>query len=511
MTDGSVDGRRSRRSAAWRTFLVCGGLGAAAVAQASATPRIIDRSAWEGGTSAGRVDRSRYEAYVAHRGGVLPNLSRSRLETPPLESHSNAAIPPFARKYGLPCSACHTIWPELNPFGQRFKDNGYQLGNDRDSPIWLNPSYIPLGFRTTPQWRLERTTHQPVDLVPGDATSGPAERTITQSGFDISGADFLMLGTLYKDITFGFVPTFEDGEGVGIETAFVRFDNLFRSTWANLKVGKFELDNLLSEKRALMLSSNGTFYQSYHFVPVGDATDFGLGDNQIGAEWLGHSPNSYTRFSVAALSGTDGVPGLPSGKSYDGSFTVSQAFAAGRLGLERIGGYAYIGRRPTVFETVGGEPVGGTGTENRSFYRVGAVGDFFIGNFELLPLYMHGSDNKDLAGGIQDPTWNGALLELHYYFGPQFALTQRSEIIRMSRQADPANPKSLGNIDAFTFGYRWYPIMFSRAGLAFLGELSITKTIGAPPLSGVGVGLPPLALDTPVRSTSAMLGLDFDF
>jgi hypothetical protein len=510
MTGGPLDNRRSRRSSRFRTLIVSGCLGAGAVTNASAMP--AERSpapSWD--RSSGGTDRSSYEAYVAHRGGVLPNVGRSRLETFRLESHSNAAIPPFARKYGLPCSACHTIWPELNPFGQRFKDNGYQIGNDRDSPIWLNPSYIPLGFRTTPQWRLERTTHQPVDLVPGDAASGTSERTITQSGFDISGADFLMLGTLYKDITFGFVPTFEDGEGVGLEAAFVRFDNLFRSPWANLKIGKFELDNLLSEKRSLMLSSNGTFYQSYHFVPVGDATDFGLGDNQIGAEWLGHSPDSYTRFSLAVLSGVDGVPGLPSGKSYDGSITLSQAFAAGRLGLERVGAYAYVGRRPTAFETVGGEPVGGTGTENRSFYRVGAVGDFFIGNFELLPLFMHGSDDKDLAGGIQDPTWNGALLELHYYFGPQFALTQRSEIIRMSRQADPATPKSLGNIDAFTFGYRWYPIMFSRAGLAVLGELSFTKTIGAPPLSGDGVGLPPLAFDTPVKSTSAMLGLDFDF
>jgi len=30
------------------------------------------------------------------------------------------AIPAFARKYGLACSACHTAWPELNNFGQVF-------------------------------------------------------------------------------------------------------------------------------------------------------------------------------------------------------------------------------------------------------------------------------------------------------------------------------------------------------------------------------------------------------
>src|SRR5271163_332545 len=48
--------------------------------------------------------------------------------------HANA-IPAFARKYGLRCSACHESWPMLNFFGQKFKDNGYQLMNDRDSPI----------------------------------------------------------------------------------------------------------------------------------------------------------------------------------------------------------------------------------------------------------------------------------------------------------------------------------------------------------------------------------------
>jgi hypothetical protein len=486
--------------------MLCGCLWAGLVSNAAAIAPRYGHTGFAREISPGDRDRPDYEAYVVARGAVLPGLRRHAVAI-----HEAAAIPPFARKYGLPCSACHTAWPELNAFGQRFKDNGYQLGNDRDSPIWVNPSYIPFGVRTTPQWRLERTTNQPVDAVPGDPASGTVERTITQSGFDISGADLLMLGTLYKDITFGFVPTVEDGEGVGIEAAFVRFDNLFRSPWANLKFGKFELDNLLSEKRIVTLSTNGSFYQSYHFVPVGDATDFGLGDNQIGAEWLGHSANSYTRFSVAVLGGTDGVPGLSGGKGYDGAVTLSQAFEVGKLGLQRVGVYGYAGRRPTVFETVGGEPVGGTGTENRTFYRIGAVGDFFIGNFELLPLYMHGSDDKDLAGGTQDATWDGGLLELHYYISPQLVLTQRSEIIRMSNQALPTTPENLGNIDAFTFGYRWYPFMFSRAGLAFVGELSFTKTTGTVPLSGDGVGLDPLSPDTRVESTSLFFALDFAF
>src|SRR6202046_2971036 len=96
------------------------------------------------------------------------------------------AIPAFARKYGLPCSACHTAWPELNNFGQVFRDNGYQLMNDRDSPIWQNPSYFPISFRITPNWHRETANNQVFD-GPGGAGTGIG--SVTQSGFDLSGMD----------------------------------------------------------------------------------------------------------------------------------------------------------------------------------------------------------------------------------------------------------------------------------------------------------------------------------
>src|SRR5579859_2307655 len=74
-----------------------------------------------------------------------------------------SALPAFARKYGLPCSSCHEAWPKLSPFGQQFKDNGYQLGNDRDAPIFQQAAYWPVAFRITPNWHLETANHVPVD------------------------------------------------------------------------------------------------------------------------------------------------------------------------------------------------------------------------------------------------------------------------------------------------------------------------------------------------------------
>jgi hypothetical protein len=414
-------------------------------------------------------------------------------------------IPAFARKYGLRCSACHTAWPELSAFGQRFKDNGYQLGNDRDSPIWQNNAYWPIAMRTTPQYHFENTTNQ-------ITTAAPGGKTITQAGFDLSGVDFLLLGTLYKDITFGLVPTLGSDGATGLEAAFVRFDNLGNSPWANLKVGKFELDNLLSEKRITWLSHNGGFYYAYHYLPVGSTNSFGFGNNQIGAEFSGHSSNSYTRYSLSLLTTDDGTAGLPGGNSMDAMFTASRAFALGSgLGPQRLGVFGYLGHRPTVFDSSGGAPIPGTGSANKSFVRFGATAQLWVGNLELIPLVSHASDDAALGPGPDKPAWNTALLEAHYVATPRLLVQGRYEILRMSKQGDPAIPKTQGDADAFTFGVRAYPFMFSRDGMSLHAEFAMTKTIGTVPLSGNGSGVDPVSPATVVWSRSLLLAFDFAF
>src|SRR5471032_1603714 len=41
----------------------------------------------------------------------------------------SSAVPSFARQTGMACAACHTVFPELTPFGREFKLNGYVLDN----------------------------------------------------------------------------------------------------------------------------------------------------------------------------------------------------------------------------------------------------------------------------------------------------------------------------------------------------------------------------------------------
>ncbi|MGA8049573.1 MAG: hypothetical protein WCA09_05290, partial [Burkholderiales bacterium] len=42
---------------------------------------------------------------------------------------SAQAVPSFARQTGMACEACHTVFPELTPFGRRFKLNAYTIDN----------------------------------------------------------------------------------------------------------------------------------------------------------------------------------------------------------------------------------------------------------------------------------------------------------------------------------------------------------------------------------------------
>ncbi len=455
-------------------------------------------------------------------------------------SQNANALPAFARKYGLRCSACHESWPMLNYFGQKFKDNGYQLMNDRDSPIWQNPGYWPVTFRITPIWHRVSTGKVQVDTYSGGAVTGSAIQRVTTSGFDLSGLDFHTGGTLEKNFSFYVLPSSDNTASFHFETVMARLDNLFGSPWLNIKLGKFELDNLLSEKRILTLTGNGGIYQLYHFTPVGDGNIFGqMGDNQLGAEIMGHSYNDRTRYSAALLSTTDGNVGLPYGNAYTGFFAASQAFDVGKLGVDRIGAYAMIGEAPTYYltqttttgTTTSTSPLAGSGLSNKSFHREGFVGQFYFGqHIDLQVVTQHGWDNAwfgqgygDLIGGTvtgnntpgttlpagsQAPTWNGVLFEPHYVYSPQLIFIGRYENIQMSRQANgrtSANPSAsnFGNISTYTVGFRYNPFMTSRAGFAWHNEYNWLHQDGTGPVLGLNTAN--------INTSEVLTGFDFDF
>jgi len=83
----------------------------------------------------------------------------SRLATPLvfavlLSAGAAQAVPAFARQTGMTCAQCHTIFPELTPFGRSFKAGGYTFAatkqlveggtDDKRQSLEVN-AYAPLG------------------------------------------------------------------------------------------------------------------------------------------------------------------------------------------------------------------------------------------------------------------------------------------------------------------------------------------------------------------------------
>jgi hypothetical protein len=422
-----------------------------------------------------------------------------------------------------------------------FRDNGYQMMNDRDSPITRDASYFPMTIRITPQWHRESSNNQAVDNVPGVPDDGSHQGTLSTTGFDLSGMDVWFAGTLFKNVSFSALPSSDPTATFHFENAYVRFDNLLQTPWLNFKVGKYELDLPVSEKRLLTLSGEGGFYWIYHFAPFGDANRFGgIGDNQLGIELTGHNPNSYTRYIFSMVSSLDGgvmqnygetvhfgsTPAnfVPAGRTFDYYGHFEQGFNTFHSGFMKVGAYAYFGFAPTFFETSGGTSIYGRG--NKPFYRAGAEWKWYFNKFLYKAVYLHGYDNGTLANfgfgttappstlpaGDHAAEWNGGFIEGQYIISPQWVLIGRYELIRVAQQANTSIPGDTSNLDAFTVASRWNPFMFSRAGLALQTEYSWVRSRN---VADIGTVLAPVpAACSPgcyVSASSVFLGVDFDF
>src|SRR5512140_2998948 len=92
------------------------------------------------------------------------------------------AIPAFARKYGFNCNMCHTAYTKLNDFGQRYRENGYQIPGQAGGEKTVFDTPPPIALRTT------------TGITATSTTNG------TSSGFNIFGLDLLAAGVLHKNI-----------------------------------------------------------------------------------------------------------------------------------------------------------------------------------------------------------------------------------------------------------------------------------------------------------------------
>ena len=98
------------------------------------------------------------------------------------------AIPSFARQTGQPCATCHTAFPELTPFGRRFKLSGYTLGGG-DSKL------PPVAVMFLPTFT---HTQQPQDTPPSPGTSRNNNTVLQQASLFYGGQIYGNVGAFIQ-------------------------------------------------------------------------------------------------------------------------------------------------------------------------------------------------------------------------------------------------------------------------------------------------------------------------
>jgi hypothetical protein len=128
-----------------------------------------------------------------------------------LPTQPASAIPSFARQTGQPCASCHSAFPQLTPFGRRFKLNGYTLGGTRCGSSQTSETG---GTKAAPSPMRVSAENAAVAAVAAAAaaadnkaaagSSDPSEVQIPISGMAVPGFTHIRKGLAKEDTPQGF-------------------------------------------------------------------------------------------------------------------------------------------------------------------------------------------------------------------------------------------------------------------------------------------------------------------
>lgn len=238
------------------------------------------------------------------------------------------AIPAFARKYSMSCQTCHSPFPKLKAYGDEFAGNGFQL-TDREAPRY----FLPTGDD-----ELSLLREFPVAMrLEGFLTvnNKKADKMDFSAPYNVK---FLTGGSIANDIAYYLYFFFsERGEVVGIEDAYIMFNNIFNVD-LDLYVGQFQVSDPLFKREVRLTFDDYEIYKTKLAASHANLTyDRGI--------MLTLGLETGTDIILEVLNG-NGIGSANDFKIYDNDKYKN---IAGRISQDigeflRVGGFVYLGK-----------------------------------------------------------------------------------------------------------------------------------------------------------------------
>ena len=165
------------------------------------------------------------------------------------------AVPSFARQTGMPCTACHTSFPQLTPYGRFFKLNGYVMSNDQGKLPPIAMMVMP-SFTHTQKSQAED---------PADGFDKNNDLAITQASVFYAGRLF---GPYAKDIFDTDTADMANKIGVFLQGTFDGVAE--KSTWDNAEIRYANTAELFggSAVYGLYANNNPSMQDLWNTTPV---------------------------------------------------------------------------------------------------------------------------------------------------------------------------------------------------------------------------------------------------
>lgn len=178
-----------------------------------------------------------------------------------------AAMPAFARQYGVSCNVCHAAFPRLNDFGAQFGgEMNYRLPNWRDHTIQTGDETLALWERLPLAVRMQAYV-QSREAESIDPITGEVE---ADSSLDFQAPFLIKLlssAPLTDNISYYFYMIFaEKGANteVIVEDAWFSYDDLF-DTGVSAQLGQFQVSDLMFPREIRMTFQD---FMAYRFAGV---------------------------------------------------------------------------------------------------------------------------------------------------------------------------------------------------------------------------------------------------
>jgi hypothetical protein len=239
------------------------------------------------------------------------------------------AIPAFARRHKMSCTTCHAPVPKLKAYGDEFAGAGFMIPEQDkkrdymsggDELLWLNKDF-PIAVRF-------------------DAFAAYEEDRNAESDLQTPwGVKLLSGGTLYKNIGYYFYFYFsERGEVVGLEDAYIHFNDLFGTT-LDVMVGQFQTSDPLMKRELRMTIEDYIAYKPH----VGES---GINLTYDRGVMLPYSIDRTGTDLVALVVNGSGIHEATGERKYDTDKYKNYAFRLNQgIGdFLSVGGYFYYGK-----------------------------------------------------------------------------------------------------------------------------------------------------------------------